>query len=61
MNVLDTINAWFLINEMVIAGSTYWNLGIGGKIGDVENDHEGVKTMERLGENMAWLLKRLDG
>jgi multimeric flavodoxin WrbA len=61
MNVLDTINAWFLINEMVIAGSTYWNLGIGGKIGDVENDREGVRTMERLGENMAWLLQRLHG
>ena len=61
MNVLDTINAWFLINEMVIAGSTYWNLGIGGKIGDVENDQEGLRTMERLGENMAWLLQRLHG
>ncbi|MCG8500919.1 MAG: flavodoxin family protein [Firmicutes bacterium] len=59
LNVFNTINAFFLIGEMIVAGSSYWNLGIGGRKGDVESDQEGIKTMETLGENMAWLLKKI--
>ena len=55
----DGINHFFLINSMVVPGSSYWNIGIGGKKGDVESDEEGLKTMEDLGENMAWLIKKL--
>lgn len=57
INVFQTINNFFLINEMIIPGSTYWNLGMGKERGDVESDAEGIGTMDRLGENMAWLLK----
>ena len=42
---------------MVVPGSCYWNVGIGREIGEVEQDEEGIRTMEVLGENMAWLLK----
>lgn len=59
MNTLNSINAFFLINEMIIAGSNYWNLAIGREIGEVENDKEGMKTMDVLGENIAWLLKKI--
>ena len=59
LHVFDTINAFFLINEMIIPGSIYWNMGIGRNIGEVENDEEGVLTMRALGENMAWLMQRL--
>ncbi len=58
MNALDTINHFFLIGEMIVPGSSYWNLGFGGKVGEVEEDEEGLKTMKTLGENMSWLLKR---
>jgi len=54
----DAINHFFLINQMIIPGSSYWNIGIGNKKGDVENDEEGMKTMDDLGRNMAWLLKK---
>ncbi len=57
INVFQTINNFFLINEMIIPGSTYWNLGVGKERGEVESDAEGMGTMDRLGENMAWLLK----
>jgi len=57
INVFQTINNFFLINEMIIPGSTYWNLGMGKERGEVESDAEGIGTMDRLGENMAWLLK----
>lgn len=55
----DTINHFFLINEMIVPGSCYWNMGFGREKGDVEQDEEGMKTMTLLGENMAWLLKKL--
>jgi multimeric flavodoxin WrbA len=55
----DAINHFFLISQMIIPGSSYWNIGIGRKKGDVQNDEEGMETMETLGQNMAWLLKKL--
>ncbi|MGD0450453.1 MAG: flavodoxin family protein [Candidatus Bathyarchaeia archaeon] len=56
----DAINHFFLINQMIIPGSSYWNVGIGLNKGDVEKDDEGIKTMEDLGRNMAWLLKKIN-
>jgi multimeric flavodoxin WrbA len=55
----DSINHFFLINEMIIPGSSYWNIGIGREKGEVLKDEEGMKTMKVLGENMAWLLKKI--
>ncbi len=55
----DAINHFFLISEMIVPGSSYWNVGVGLKKGDVEKDEEGLETMETLGKNMAWLLKQL--
>jgi multimeric flavodoxin WrbA len=59
IHTFDTLNHFFTISQMIIPGSMYWNLGIGGKIGEVESDAEGLKTMQVLGQNMAWLLKKL--
>jgi multimeric flavodoxin WrbA len=59
MPTFDAINHFFLISEMIVPGSSYWNVGVGRKVGEVENDAEGVKTMQNLGKNMAWLLKQL--
>ncbi|HEY5506032.1 MAG TPA: flavodoxin family protein, partial [Coriobacteriia bacterium] len=56
----DTINHLFLISEMVVVGSSYWNIGIGRAPGEVEDDSEGVRTMKRLGEQMAWALEKLN-
>jgi multimeric flavodoxin WrbA len=59
IHALDSINHFFLINEMIIPGSSYWNLGIGKDKGDVLKDEEGMKTMKVLGGNMAWLLEKV--
>jgi multimeric flavodoxin WrbA len=59
-HVLSSINYFFLIGEMVIPGSSYWNLAIGREKGEVMGDEEGVKTMRDLGRNMAWLLKKIN-
>jgi multimeric flavodoxin WrbA len=59
IHAFDSINHFFLINEMIIPGSTYWNIGIGREKGEVSDDKEGMKTMKDLGDNMAWLLKKI--
>ncbi len=59
MPTFDAINHFFLISQMIVPGSSYWNIGLGRKKGDVEGDEEGMDTMETLGKNMAWLLKKL--
>jgi multimeric flavodoxin WrbA len=56
----DAINHFFLISQMIVPGSSYWNIGIGNKKGEVEQDKEGIETMETLGKNMAWLLKKIN-
>jgi multimeric flavodoxin WrbA len=55
----SSINYFFLISQMIIPGSSYWNQGIGLEPGDVKNDEEGIRTMKNLGINMAWLIKKL--
>jgi multimeric flavodoxin WrbA len=59
IHAFDSINHFFLINEMIIPGSSYWNIGIGREKGEVLKDDEGLRTMKVLGENMAWLLKKI--
>ena len=59
ITTFDAINHFFLISEMIIPGSSYWNVGIGRGKGEVEKDEEGLETMETLGKNMAWLLKKM--
>ena len=55
----DAINHFFLISQMIVPGSSYWNIGVGGAKGDVEKDEEGLQTMDTLGKNMTWLLKKI--
>ncbi len=58
-HVFNSLNFFFLIAQMVVPGSSYWNLGRGRQPGEVLNDEEGIKTMRDLGQNMAWLIKKL--
>ena len=60
IHVLDSMQHFFLINDMVVPGSTYWNLGFGLMQGECADDAEGLRTMQRLGENIVWLLEKLN-
>lgn len=60
LHALDTINHLFLISEMVVVGSSYWNIGLGRDVGEVSGDEEGMGTMEALARNMAWALRKLN-
>ncbi len=59
--VYSAINFFFGIAEMVIPGSSYWNMTLALEPGDVQKDEEGIVTFQTLGRNMAKLLKKLDG
>lgn len=59
VHALDTMNHFFLLSQMIIVGSNDWNVGTGMEIGEVVDDEEGMKTMHQLGENMAWLMKKI--
>ena len=58
-HVFSSLNFFFLIGQMIIPGSSYWNIAIGRQPGEVMNDSEGMQTMTNLGTNMAWLMKKL--
>jgi multimeric flavodoxin WrbA len=61
IHAFDTINHLFTIGQMIIVGSSYWNVGIGRDAGEVDGDAEGQETMRVLGQNMAWLLRKIQG
>ena len=60
IHVLDSIQHFFLINDMIIPGSTYWNMSLSLMEGDFNKDKEGISTLKRLGENIVWLLEKLN-
>ena len=59
-DAFDAINKFFFINQFIVPGSTYWNMGFGLGEQEVKNDEEGMNTMNILGENMSWLLKKIN-
>lgn len=59
MPTFNGLNHYLAISEMIMPGSTYWNVVHGTKPGDALKDTEGVQTMETLGKNMAFLINEL--
>jgi multimeric flavodoxin WrbA len=51
---------FFMISEMVVPGSTYWNVAFGRQKGDVLKDEEGIKTIRHFGQKIAWLIKKIN-
>jgi len=51
---------FFMIQGMIVPGSSYWNVAIGRDIGDVENDTEGVETVRNFARKLAWLAKKVN-
>lgn len=53
----DQLNHYFLISEMLITPSNYWNVIHGGSPGEVLKDSEGVSVLKNLARNMSWMIK----
>ncbi len=59
-SAFDDINKYFMISQMPVISSKYWNMVHGSKAEDVLEDKEGMQIMRVLGRNMAWFLKLKD-
>ena len=60
LTAFHSLNSFFTILQMVVVGSTYWNMGFGMEEGEVKQDEEGMQTMHNLGKNMAWLMNSIN-
>jgi len=61
-HVFSSLNYFFLISQMFLVGSSYWNLGVNPNVqsaAGMENDVEGINTFKNLGKNFAYLLQKL--
>ncbi|MDD3071613.1 MAG: flavodoxin family protein [Methanoculleus horonobensis] len=56
---LQELLMFYLMNDMIVPGSTYWNMVFGRTPGEALGDEEGMKTVRRFAENVAFLIKRL--
>jgi multimeric flavodoxin WrbA len=59
VSTFHSLNSYFTISEMIVVGSSYWNMGYGRNKGEALQDGEGIQIMADLGKNMAWLLKAI--
>jgi multimeric flavodoxin WrbA len=57
---LQEMLMFYLINDMIVVGSTYWNMVFGREPGEVWKDDEGIATIRVFAENVAELVKKLD-
>ena len=55
---LQEMMMFYLSNDMIVPGSTYWNIVFGQAPGQAMQDEEGIKTIQRFGENVAFVLQR---
>ena len=55
----SSMNLFLHYMQMFMPGASYWSIGVGRDPGDVLKDDEGIQTMKSLGQNMAFLLKKL--
>jgi len=53
------LTLWFLINGMIVPGSSYWNVGHALKEGQITEDKEAMQTLDDLARNIQWLLDKV--
>lgn len=56
----ERLNQYFLMENMNVVGSQYWNQVHGFTADDVRKDVEGLQTMRTLAQNIVWTLKAME-
>jgi multimeric flavodoxin WrbA len=51
---------FFMISEMIVPGSSYWNVAFGRKKDEVVKDEEGIRTIKNFAQKLAWLIKKIN-
>ncbi|MDV0444166.1 flavodoxin family protein [Methanorbis rubei] len=49
----------FFISDMIVPGSSYWNIAFGHAAGTVADDAEGIATMRKFAQNTAYLILQM--
>ena len=58
-SAFQTLNMPFMMMNMPVVTSQYWNIAYGRDPGQAQLDTEGMQTMRTLARNMAWMLKKI--
>ena len=58
IHTFEALNLFFLIGDMIVVGSSNWNLGFGREKGDVLQDQKALATVRTMGHNMVWVLQQ---
>ena len=58
LHTVETMNHFFLSNEVIIAGRA---MSVARDKGEVEKDGEGIESAQALGQKTAWIMKKLYG
>ena len=58
-SAFETMNMAYMMMNMPVVTSQYWNIVYGMDAGQAGLDVEGMQTMRTLAVNMAWLLKKI--
>jgi len=58
-STLQEMLMFFLINDMIVPGSSYWNMVFGRLPGEIWQDKEGIETARHFALNVAKLVNRL--
>ncbi len=56
----ERLNQYYLMNNMIVPGSYYWNQVHGNSPEEVKQDLEGLQTMRVLADNIAYVLKCIE-
>ena len=56
---LQEMMMFFAINNMIVAGSTYWNMVIAGPEGTSLEDEEVIETIRLFGQTVAKIIKKV--
>ena len=60
VDVYNQLNNYLSLAETVSPPSQYWVIGYGMDKGEILQDEEGIQTIKRNANAMAWLLKAID-
>ncbi len=60
VDVVNQLNNYLNLAETVLPPSQYWTVGYGAQKGEVLQDGEGIQTLRKNAQSMAWLLKIID-
>ncbi|HMK54186.1 MAG TPA: flavodoxin family protein [Methanobacteriaceae archaeon] len=50
---------FYFINDMIVPGSTYWNMVVAHGPGEAGDDEEGIRTARRFAENVGKLINKI--